>query len=755
MSQANSAPFAMGGMPAGGPMPPSGPARFTPVDPIRIAKQYKWLLIGAAVVGVGLGVVIYMLLARYAPQYSAVSTVSVQSPMTNVYSPTGGGAEMQRGDALEMYKLTQARFLYAERTLRNAVNQLANEESAWFAQFNGDKEAAFRELKNAVRVVSVPDTQIIEVRGTAAIPRNAADLANAVVDQYLDSIEDESRNRRSDVEALFNRRKGRLEDDITVLQRQLTDIMDQTQRSATQQNFSEVDQVYQNLIQQQQQLYASLGSVQEELERLKEQALDEEVEFTASELAEVEAQPIIRQIDSRILSLREQRRVALERFGKAHRSVQDVEHRIAAAESEKEAELQKLLERYQESRLNNTEASVTSLQGMLAGVDERLADVRGRRRELNHRLTTYNNIETNLQNKREALLRLDDTLNQMDIIREHPDAPRVRLQARAAPPPPSQRAFPQIKTVVPGITFLVMALVTGLVFLREMLDSRIKSPACAKLLPECDLLGVIPHADEDPSGTAKADLAVVHEPGGLLAENFRQLRVTVAARMQRQRYRTLMVVGCQPGGGNSSVLANLASSFAYNGRRVLIVDANFRRPDQHHVFDLPLGPGLGELLNGEAEADHTPQATHVDNLEVLSIGEARDHMLERLESDRFMQVLRQFEERYDLILIDAPPLSVVGDSKVLANRMDAVLLTVRALEEKRGMVSRLINQLRDSRVRAEFLGIVINGVRTSAGGYFRRNYEAFYEYQNGGRSGRDRRGRRRADHSTSKTGNES
>jgi capsular exopolysaccharide synthesis family protein len=735
MSQATPPPFMMPQM-AGSNN--AGPPRFTPVDPLRVVKQYKYLLIAAAVVGMVLGVGVYFLLAAYAPTYRAKATVTVQPPMTNPYAP--GETGTQRGDALEMYKLTQARFIYSERTLRNAVNQLANNESAWFAQFEGDKEQAYRELEESIRVNSVPDTQAIDIVGTAPTPTTAAELANAVVDQYIDTVEREARSRRGTTEALFNRRKDRLEDDISVLQRQLTDIMDQTQLSATEQSFNEVDQVYRDLIARQQELAAALSSTQEDFQRLKEQAADQSVEFSATEVAEIENHPIIRQINARLMSLREQHRVALERFGKDHRSVQDVEHRIDAAEIEKQSERQRLLEQLQEMRLSQAENSVASLESMIAGVEQQLTEIRERRRELNHKLATYDNIETNLEDKRDALNRLNETLSTMDILREHPSAPRIRLEMRAAEP--QERASPQPKVVVPAITFLAVALVGGLVFLRELMDSRIKSPSCAKLLPECELVGCIPHASEDPSGSGSIDLAVARQPHGLLAENIRQIRIAIAGRLQRQRYRSLMVVGCQPGSGNSAVIANVVASFAYNGRRVLVVDANFRRPDQHRIFGLDEGTGLGDLLAGHGSLEHAPQQTEVQNLDVLTIGQDRGHILERLESDGFMNVMRQLEERYELVIVDAPPLSVVGDSRVLAHRVDAVLLTVRALQEKRGMVSRLVDQLREA--RAEFLGIVINGVRASAGGYFRRNYEAFYEYQNGGSERAQPQHRRRA-----------
>jgi len=243
-------------MPPGMAPSPTGPGtRFTPVDPIRLLKQYKLLLALSGVVGLMLGIGVYFALAKWAPKFRAVASLYVQEPMTNPYAPLEVGN--QRQDALEMYKLTQARFVYSESNLRSAVNQLVSDNSPWIEQFIGpggeaDREAAFKELEEAVRVNSIPDTQVIEVAGIAGTGREAADLANAVVNTYLARLERETRDRRSQAETLYTRRKGRLEDDIAVLQRQLTDIMDQTQLSATQQTFNEVDQVYRDLITQQQ-----------------------------------------------------------------------------------------------------------------------------------------------------------------------------------------------------------------------------------------------------------------------------------------------------------------------------------------------------------------------------------------------------------------------------------------------------------------------------------------------------------------------
>jgi len=295
---------------------------------------------------------------------------------------------------------------------------------------------------------------------------------------------------------------------------------------------------------------------------------------------------------------------------------------------------------------------------------------------------------------------------------------------------------PAVFITAPGVAFLLTALVGGLIFLKEMLDTRVKSPACTKLLPQTDLLGVIPDASEDPSGRQEIDMVVARDPSGLLAESFRQVRTEVLKRMDGENFKTLMLAACQSDSGASTITSNLAVSMAYNGRRVLVIDANFRRPVQHRHFDLSPAPGLAEYLHDQLDLKQAIQPTGIENLDLLAIGEADDHILERVESNGFTRAMLELKQQYDLILIDTPPMSIVGDSRQIANRVDASVLVVRAIQEKRGLVGRIVNQLKSA--PCELLGVVLNGVQSSAGGYYRRNYQAFYEYQQKNAGGNNR-----------------
>ncbi|MHB1157900.1 MAG: GumC family protein [Phycisphaerales bacterium] len=717
-----------------GQTPGSGPAgtKLTPVDPIRLLRQYQWLLIGSAVVGVILGLMTYFLLYKFNPQYTSSAQISVSSPLTDPMAVTPGTAP--GGDTTELYKLTQAMIINSPDNLHKVLLRPDVRNSEWFksrfadAQGNINTEEAYKALDKAVRVQPIAKTQLITISVTTSSAADSELLANAVVDGYIDFVISNSKTDRTVIEQLFSNRRNGIQENIASLRQRAAAIMDESQLTAAQTNFNEVDAVYQNLIGQQQNTGQQLNMAQQLLASVEQSAKSGSSDFSPDELATVDNDPAVRNVDARIMGLREERRVAMEHFGPDHRAVKDIDYRIAAAQSEKDQKRQELLAQLQGVKLSQAQNQVAALQGALATIEKQLVDVRDRRRELNRQLTSYNALKDDIRRQEDQLMGMDTSLNSLSIMRERPDSVRVTRQGRANRP--QEVSFPKAKVVVPAVTFLVVALVAGLVFLKEMLDSRIKSPSDVKLLPKADLLGVIPHAEEDPNGKNEIDLVVAHQPTGLLAENFRQLRTEVMNRMQRRRFRTLMVAGCEPSGGVTAVTINLACSLALNDRKVLVIDANFRRPSLHTRFQLGQGPGLGDLLRGSAQIDAVVRATPVNNLDAITIGDAGDRILEALESDAFTQLLRKLEDRYELILIDAPPMSIVGDSRLLANRMDAVMLVVRAMQEKRGLVSRVMNQLANS--RAEFMGLVLNGVRSSAGGYFRRNYQQFYEYQSSG-----------------------
>jgi capsular exopolysaccharide synthesis family protein len=265
------------------------------------------------------------------------------------------------------------------------------------------------------------------------------------------------------------------------------------------------------------------------------------------------------------------------------------------------------------------------------------------------------------------------------------------------------------------------------VLLRELLDQRVKSPADLTLIPRTRVLGIIPHAMEDPGAPSRIETVFRDQPRGIIAEGYRQLRGQIWKRMQQNGHRSLAVMSGMPQSGATTVAINLAYAFAASEHRVLLIDANMRRPAMHKVLGLSETPGLADVLAGHAALAQAVQKTDAPLLSVLSAGASDKRVYERLSSAAMSELLAAAGSEYDVILLDVAPAMVAGDAMALANRCDASLLVVRALGEKRGMVARIRNDLSES--KAEFLGIILNAVRSSAGGYLKGNIMAAHAYQ--------------------------
>jgi len=169
-------------------------------------------------------------------------------------------------------------------------------------------------------------------------------------------------------------------------------------------------------------------------------------------------------------------------------------------------------------------------------------------------------------------------------------------------------------------------------------------------------------------------------------------------------------------------------AYASADRKVLVIDANFRRPGVHRVFGVQESPGLADVLGKQADYAACVQSSGTTNLDVMTAGSKEQRVLERLSTEAMGEVLAQARSTYDIVLLDVAPAIVAGDGLALAHRVDATALVVRAFGEKRGMVARIKNDLMDT--RSEFLGVIVNGVRASSGGYLKGNIKAAHEYQN-------------------------
>ena len=208
-----------------------------------------------------------------------------------------------------------------------------------------------------------------------------------------------------------------------------------------------------------------------------------------------------------------------------------------------------------------------------------------------------------------------------------------------------------------------------------------------------------------------SSLAVLADPHSPSAEAYRSLAANLQFAYADRQLQTIGITSAAEGEGKSTTVANLAVALAQSGRRVIVIDADLRRPGQHTLFGINRDQGLSDMLRGE-EAQLPLQDTSAAGVRVLASGPVPANPLEALASRRFDQALALARAQADFVLVDTPPAGALADVAVIAPRLEGVLLVVSAGHTKRDLARRAREQL--ERVNANLLGVVLTDVRADS-----------------------------------------
>jgi succinoglycan biosynthesis transport protein ExoP len=384
-----------------------------------------------------------------------------------------------------------------------------------------------------------------------------------------------------------------------------------------------------------------------------------------------------------------------------------------------------------------TEVEVRSLTARTEALRDICEDFNAQLEGLPEKSLILARLERDTQLNEKLYLMLNEKYEETRIA-EAGKMPAARIIDRATPPLIPIRPDKRVNILI-GI-LLGLGVGIAVSFALEFLDDSIKTPEDIEKLG-MPLLGTIPAVkiaevarrlkqegkrySVDDLDRFESKLVTRFSPHAPVSEAYRSLRTNIQFSSAREPKKVLMITSSATKEGKSTILANLATTLAQTGARVLVVDSDLRRPALHTFFKLDGAKGLTDIIRGAIPWGDAVKRTDIKNLFLITAGDEATNPSEMTSSNELKKFLDEARNEYDFVLMDSPPLILVTDPVVLATRVDGTLLVVASGFIGRGEVQRAVALLRN--VNATFLGVVLNGldIKKMYGSY----YYYFHYYQ--------------------------
>ncbi len=425
-------------------------------------------------------------------------------------------------------------------------------------------------------------------------------------------------------------------------------------------------------------------------------------------------------LQSQLLALKRQQEVLAERYLERHPKMIDIANQISVAQGQLEKAIQLAVDEVK-TQLDKTTDAEKRLEVAKSEQEKaflHLGDVR----------TEYESLKNQADVKRKNYMDILDRLNQTRTtsnIDKIPLHPLDRAQIAGAPYTPNMGRIVKTCTGLGVLIFIGVAV--GLSFI----DDRIKSAWDVEHFIGANLLGIIPELgqikDEDKYQLVLNNKA---NPG---QESFLSVYSAVKIQSKLDFPKSILVTSTIPGEGKTLISCNLAGSFARHGRNTLLVDCDLRRPMLHRHYKQANNNGLISWYENGSDLDsdllgnpHLGIVKIGENLSLLCSGGRSKTPSELLESNAFAQLLEKLKRRFDLVVVDSPPLGAVTDSLLIAERIDEVIYVCRFNRAYRKHIKLYIKALRSG--KNEILGIVLNGLSPRRIEYY-SNYRYYRSYK--------------------------
>ncbi len=661
------------------------------------------------------------------------------------------------------YYQTQYKLLQSRTLAGRAVEKLKLDGHPEFAGKRakakaGKDDPAFRgmlvdEYLKRLTIFPVRQTRLVDVTFKSSDPKLAAEGVNALFDEFI-AMSVESRYTATEQATEFlTQQIASLRSDIERKEMQL-------QTYGAEKNIVALSDTETTIISRLADLNRALTQAQ--IDRVNKEAYFKEIKAASPDYIPASINnPVIQNLRQEYARLSREYSRKQEQFGPEYPEIQRLKTDLESTKRSLQTETENLIN----SARSDYQAALKkeeSLQGVFSAQKQESI-------QLNSNAISYNTLKTEIENNKSLLSTLLKRNSETGVSARlrGVGVSNIRIVDRAEVPLRPWSPRKKVNLILGLLVGLLGGL--GLAVLLDYLDNSVKSAQDVEKYAGLPSLGVIaafdpnakdggygygygygggdgrpagkrkPGAEGPGSGPAEPPLPVLKSidlithisPKSNISENYRSIRTAVLLSTANPGSKVFAISSALSGEGKSATAANLAVTIAQTGKRVLLVDADLRKPRQHRIFNLKNLNGLTNYLTGTADVEALVKPTGVPNLWVINAGPMPPNPAELLGSDKMVEFMEKLKPAFEYILLDTPPVLAVTDTQVLGPRVDGVLLVLWGGKTSREALSRAAEKLRLTGNKIP--GVIINRLDVKAHDYaYRRHpYGESYESRGG------------------------
>jgi len=701
-------------------------------DFVRVVRQRMFLVLFVTLAGFGMAVGLTFLAEQYFPKYSVSNMVEIRSLQAPNPDDPLEKASTTSQDADRLIK-DQSLIAVSAPVLQLVLKDPDVREARWFkeveAKFKQREanplELMIDELNDTITVEPIRLSNLMRVSAETNDPRSSKVLVDSLIRNYVDYVDARAKRGYEGQEIDLKERRDRLVEYQNAVQQKMRLELEQNpfirqvlmnQRTTDDENVL----MYNALVNQ---FDTETLNWQHTADILNRYGL-EGLQANADLLASVEGDPLISDYRKDLSNLEQARTNLSARLLPGHPRMKEIDRQISDLMLKLDEARRGARQRLAQQEMNNAKNNWAKSQMISLDINEKYQAAVHKQRDQQAILRRYQELQAEWEARKEVLDDLNYKLDQLSAIVTQDR--RVRILTPPPAPEPKRMSQPNwpIWLGVGGLLSLLCGL--GLAFLLEFTDTSVRTTRDLVRHTGLSVLGAVPNADDEEVEIERVETATMTAPQSVIAEAFRQMRTNLFFAAPPEQQAALLITSPSPGDGKTTVAVNLACAIASSGRRVLLADANFRRPTLRTFFPEARAEGLSNVLVGQSRPVDVISPTSVPGLDVLTAGPVPPNPAELLGGGYLRSLITDARAQGYQIIIDGPPLLLMSDALVLAGAVDGVIVVCRFRRTSRGALLRAKMQL--DGINAHVLGAALNAVEITRGGYFRKQYREFYDY---------------------------